>query len=98
MSEKGTRAKGPACRSLGAVDSLLRRSDWRIEIRRFVLLRFALDSGVDANDPVAALVQKLIEAQHKLPRRARFPSTHRVLGLNQVGQVILALAQRLVQQ
>src|SRR5262249_28262563 len=87
-----------AGRALGAVNSLLRRSGWGVDISRFAPSCLAFDRGVDANDGVAALVEILVEAQHILPRRTCLPATHCVFGLEQVGQPIVAPAQYLVEQ
>jgi hypothetical protein len=61
--------------------SLLRRSGWGVEITRFTPLRFALDSGVDANHRVATLVKKLIQAEKVLSKRSQAykPSTFRLI-------------------
>src|ERR1700730_8652496 len=52
------------------------------------LLCFALNRAVDADDGVAALVEKPVEPQHVLARRAILPHPHCVLGLEQGRQPV----------
>jgi hypothetical protein len=84
------------CPSLRPVNSLSRRSGCGFSGSGFAPLCFAFNRSVDAHDGIATLVEKLVEPQHRLPRRTGFPQAHCVLGLKKLGQPIVALAEHLV--
>jgi len=82
--------------ALRPVNSMSRRFTRSLGGNDFAALCFAFNRSVDTNDRVAALVEKLVEPQHQLPRRAGFPLPNCVLGLKDIGQPIVAPAQHLV--
>jgi len=61
-----------------------------------ITLEFELNRSIDADDCIAALVEKPVEPQHVLTRRAILPQPHCVLCPEQVRQPVFTLAQGLI--
>jgi hypothetical protein len=67
-------------------------------VRCSLTLLTASPSSCGWSHSKAVQIEELVEPQHVLARRTRFPLSHGVLGLNQVWQPILTFTEHLVEQ